>query len=128
MSPPQPLSFSFSVVFCPFSSNDLISFPKLSVGDLSSAKCAGPRMIGLLLLHSRSTTSVNSNSNHFARHQLSFSNMVGWAASCSGAVCWAPDISVLGTHKETTGEEKKEPSDDFQTAEQNDGFKVFPQC
>lgn len=72
-----------------FPSNDLMSFPKLSVSDLLSAKCVVPRRIG--------TTSVNSKSNHFACHQRSFGNMVGWAASCSGGICWAPDISVLGT-------------------------------
>lgn len=116
--PLQPLSFSFTVgVFRPFSSTELISSPKLSVSDLSSAKCVGQSTIRFLLPHSCSTTSANSNSNHFARHQRSFGNMVGWAASCSGGICWAPDINDLGTHKKTTGEEKRKLLDDLQTAE-----------
>lgn len=120
-----PLSFSFSVVFCSFFSSDLISLPKLSVSNLSSAKCADPKTIRFLLLHSCSTLPLNSNSNHLACHRCSFGNMVGWAASCSGGICWAPDISVLGTHKELSSEKRKKLLNDFQTAEKMILYKVF---
>ncbi len=104
------LFFSYNDVFCPFSSHELMSFPKLPVSDSSSAKCVSPRTLRFLLLHSRSNPSVNSNSNHLACHPRSFANMVGWAASCSGGICWAPDTS-----EEATREEKKKLFDHLQT-------------
>lgn len=72
------------------------------------------------LLHSFSTPLLNSNSNHLARHQRSFGSTVGWAASCCGGICWAPDLSVFRTHKETSGEGKEKLLDHLQTTQKKD--------
>lgn len=112
MFPLQPFSLSFSAVFYPFSANDLISTPKLSVSDLSSAKCVGPeewsesfffccthaalpRLIATVITSPATTP------------PLSFGNMVGWAASCSGGICRAPDISVF-FFRDTQGDDWRE--------------------